>query len=120
MLSRASYATLLPTIFFSLFAATSVNGHGYVGFISVNGAKYEGPAPVDQAGTLSIKSPIRQITSEEPVVDVTLKSIACGLNPLAPASEVATASAGSTLKVQVSSRAFSSSFILDTQRIYTG
>ena len=94
-----SSSILFPII--ALFAATTVRGHGYVGNIVANGNKYNGPAPVDQAGTLSIKTPIRQIASEQPVTDVNSTPIACGSSTSVPASEVATVSSGSKLNVQV-------------------
>jgi len=94
-----SSSALLPII--ALFAATTVRGHGYIGNIVADGTKYDGPAPVDQAGALNEKTPIRQIASEQPVTDVTSNFIACGSSTSAPASELAKVSSGSVLKAQV-------------------
>lgn len=99
MLSGASLATLFPL--FCLLAATAVNGHGYVGFIVADNKNYSGPVPFDQDPDSRLNSPIRQIQSEGPVLDVNSTLIACGFNNSVLASEVAEISAGSTLKVQV-------------------
>jgi hypothetical protein len=94
-----SHSAWFPII--ALFAATTVRGHGYVGNIVADGTRYDGPAPVDQAGVLNEKTPIRQIASEEPITDVTSNLIACGSSTSVPASEVAKVSSGSVLKAQV-------------------
>jgi len=79
------FATLVPTL---------VSAHGYIGTITVNGKTYTGPAP--EASTNN--SPIRQITTIDPVKDIGGSIMSCGQNaPTAGAPQTMTAAAGSVL-----------------------
>ena len=94
-------AALLPAI---AFLARNVAAHGYVQSLVIDGKNLTGPKPVDQASTQKLPSPIRQIASEQPVVldsqGVTSPLLACGASNNAPATELASIAAGSSLTIQ--------------------
>lgn len=78
-------ATLVPTL---------VSAHGYVGTITTNGKTYTGPAPEASSNN----SPIRQITTIDPVKDIGGSTMSCGQNsPTAGAPQTLTVAAGSLL-----------------------
>jgi len=75
---------------------TFVSAHGYLGFVIINGKKYTGPAP--EAPTNN--SPIRQITTIDPVKSLTGSTMSCGQNsPTAGAPMTVPAAAGSMMTI---------------------
>ena len=79
--------------------ATGVNAHGWVGNIIANDKQYVSPIPASRSAAAS--GPIRQVTSEQPVTDITSPLLACGGVATATAPELASAAAGSDISIQV-------------------
>ncbi|KAH9929183.1 glycosyl hydrolase family 61-domain-containing protein [Fomitopsis serialis] len=65
--------TLYVTTFISL--ASHVHAHGYVSNVTVDGTVYPGNAP----GHYTVASPIRTVSSNSPVTNVSSPDLACGL-----------------------------------------
>jgi hypothetical protein len=78
-----------------LFFAASVAAHGWVNSITIGGKAYPGHSPFSNGGA----SVIRQVTTNEPVLDPQGKDITCGPGAYKPASLVASAKAGDKILV---------------------
>ncbi|KAJ7244942.1 glycoside hydrolase family 61 protein [Mycena rebaudengoi] len=78
-----------------LFFAASVAAHGWVNSITIGGKAYPGHSPFSNGGA----SVIRQVTTNEPVLDPQGKDITCGPGAYKPASLVANAKAGDKILV---------------------
>lgn len=89
--SVASAYLLLP-----LLLASYVSAHGFVHQFSVNGKTYTGARPGGQRNKAA--SPIRQITSPNPIYGATNTAVNCGNGGGFVASEAAPVNPGDTLK----------------------
>jgi hypothetical protein len=85
----------VSALFLSSFLVGSVFGHGYVQQMIIGGKTYNGPSPF---GKIKSASPIRQITSTNPVTNLNSGDLTCGLGAkVGSASIVAPATAGSSI-----------------------
>ncbi|KAI0350302.1 hypothetical protein OH77DRAFT_1413263 [Trametes cingulata] len=84
--------TVLPA-FIALAAISRVTAHGWVANVTIDGKTYQGNAPGQSP---PIDSPIREISENGPVKDVSDPTIACGLGAQV-ASQVAAAAPGSNV-----------------------
>lgn len=70
MFRNALFAILLT-------GASLVNAHGYIQTVKINGKSYPGASG---PGSKPSQSPVRAVSTSDPVTDVTSSSIACGLD----------------------------------------
>lgn len=89
---KSSIAILLP--FLAVFSALlpSVNAHGFITEFTVDGKSYKGNTP----GGKSSSSPIRQISTINPVKGATNKNLICGQSSK-PAAIMADVNPGSKM-----------------------
>lgn len=76
------------------FLAPAVLGHGYVEEMVIGGKTYKGPSPYSSA---KVFSPIRKVSSTNPLTDVSSSDMTCGIRAATTAAVVAPATAGSKL-----------------------
>lgn len=86
--------TLFFYFFYFSFLAPVVLGHGYVEQVVIGGKTYMGPQPYTSA---KLDSPIRKITSTNPITDVKSSDMTCGIHAATTAAIVAPAIPGSKL-----------------------
>jgi hypothetical protein len=96
MLAATSFIAVVTLL------STSVSAHGWVGNIIANDKLFVGPEPAYREAAPA--SPIRQIASEQPVTNINSTLLACGGNATVYASELAPATAGSSVSIQVRDR----------------
>jgi hypothetical protein len=85
----ATYLSLLTAFFILL---PSVKAHGFITMFTANGKSYNGIIP----GSASGSSPIREISSIDPVKGASNPNLSCGQDAK-PASLVADVNSGSTV-----------------------
>jgi len=89
---KSSIAVLLPLIAAFSALLPSVNAHGFITTLTVDGKSYKGNVPAGKSSA----SPIRQISSINPVKGATNKNLLCGQSSKL-ATEMADAKPGSKL-----------------------
>ncbi|KZW01345.1 hypothetical protein EXIGLDRAFT_830087 [Exidia glandulosa HHB12029] len=82
--------------------ASLVSAHGVVEVFTADGKDYKGPGPLEEDGPAMPNSPIRRVGANGPVSDVTSPDMACGVGNPPPTGGIATVSAGSDVKFQMS------------------
>jgi hypothetical protein len=87
-------STIFSSVLFFAFFAPAVFVHCYVEQMVIGGKVYKGPSPYSSA---KISSPIRKVTSTNPITNVKSSDMTCGVNAVTTAAIVAPATAGSTL-----------------------
>lgn len=87
-------SAIFSSVLFFTFFAHVVFGHGYVDQMVIGGKVYNGPSPY---GSAKLSSPIRKVTSTNPITNVKSSDMTCGINAASTAGIVAPAPAGSKL-----------------------
>jgi len=86
------------SIFLASCLSTSVMAHGFVSSMVIGGKTYTGPSPY---GSSKAATPIRKITTVNPINDVNSGDITCGIGAkVGTASIIAPATAGSKVTFQ--------------------
>ncbi|KZV95908.1 hypothetical protein EXIGLDRAFT_734391 [Exidia glandulosa HHB12029] len=76
-----------------------VQAHGSVEYIIMDGVTYKGPISLDVSPPPLSNSPIRQISTMDPIRDPNSENMRCGQNAATTADAIATVTAGSDITV---------------------
>jgi hypothetical protein len=83
-----------------LALVTRVTAHGWIGLLRVDGTLYAGPASRENGAPPLAGSPIWQVGSQGPVLDLNAPDMACGNGADTPAAALAAARPGSNITLQ--------------------